>query len=279
MDTRVFVFRIPFLPSYCYNQTFNNTDYHKGLIDDSEMGYKLVFAGNVVAIALTVVGFLQLVSWPVAGAFILASLTFTLLFEVNHSRIRATASETPQEIEHVTKGPTKKLLVPSVVLQETQQKQQPPKPTTVKATPSKPAPSRITAPKLSQQRDDPREPGTLIKEGDYVTFDLELDEGREVVGEVSASGTINAYIMTDENLTALDLDQEFWYEDGSEGVQKATVRFTAPEKGTWLLVVENDSSKDVSANVKINISKASQPTPFLKTEGLELPDQKLGGQL
>ncbi len=243
------------------------------------MGYKLVFAGNVVAIAITVVGFLQVVSWPVAGAFILASLTFTLLFEVNHSRIRTTASEAPEEIEHVTKGPAKKPFVPSVVRQETQQKQQPSKPTTVKATPSKPAPSRIAAPKLSQQLDESREPGTLIKEGDYVTFDLELDEGREVVGEVSATGTINAYIMTDENLTALDLDQEFWYEDGSEGVQKATLRFTASEKGKWLLVVENDGSKDVSAIVKISISKASQSTPFLKTESLELPDQKLGGHL
>ncbi len=242
------------------------------------MGYKLVFTGNIVALAITVVAFLQVISWPVAGAFILASLTFTLLFEANHSRLRAQASETLTETD-VPKASANKPTMQVQARQETHHKPQPPKPTVVKTTPSKPAPPRTTAPKLSQQREQPGEPGTLIKEGDYITFDLELDEGREVVGEVSATGTINAYIMTEENLTALDLDQEFWFEDGSEGVQKATLRFTTTENGKWLLVVENDSSKDVSANVKISISKASQSTPFLKTESLELPDQKLGGQL
>ncbi len=208
----------------------------------------------------------------------MASLAFTLLFEVNHSRLRTQASETLTETD-VPKISARKPTVQVQARQETQHKPQPPKPTVLKTTPPKPAPSRTTAPTLSQRREEPGEPETIIKEGEYITFDLELDEGREVVGEVSATGTINAYIMTEENLTALDLDQEFWYEDGSEGVQKATLRFIAQENGKWLLVVENDSSKDVSANVKINISKASQSTPFLKTEGLELPDQKLGGQL
>ena len=63
--------------------------------------------------------------------------------------------------------------------------------------------------------------------------------------------------MTEENLTALDLGQEFWYEAGSESVQKATLRFTTSEKGKWFFVVENADTKDLSATVRIGISQTS----------------------
>ncbi len=98
----------------------------------------------------------------------------------------------------------------------------------------------------------------MIKEGDFLSFEVNLDSGKEVVGEVSATGVVNAYILTEENLTSLDLGQEFWHEAGSEGVQKATLRFTAPEKGKWFLVVENAGTRDLSAAVKIRVDQASQ---------------------
>lgn len=99
---------------------------------------------------------------------------------------------------------------------------------------------------------------TLIREGDYLSFEVNLEGGKEVVGEVSATGVVNAYILTEENLTSLDLGQEFWHEAGSEGVQKATLRFTAPEKGKWFLVVENAGTRDLSADVRIRVGQAAQ---------------------
>ena len=129
----------------------------------------------------------------------------------------------------------------------------------------------------------PREKGrgapATIKEGDYLSFDLELENGEEVVGEVSSSGDVNVYVLTEENLTNLDLGGEFWYDAGNESVQNATVRFTAAEEGKWFFVVENAGTKDVSATVKISVNKVSHNIPFLRTEGLGLPGEKLEGKL
>jgi len=75
--------------------------------------------------------------------------------------------------------------------------------------------------------------------------------------EVVANAPINVYILDDENLTGLDLGEEFWSETGEEGVSKATLTFVAPRSGKWNLVVENTDNKQVSAtvNVKKNQTK------------------------
>lgn len=75
--------------------------------------------------------------------------------------------------------------------------------------------------------------------------------------EVTASAPVNVYILNDENLTGLDLGEEFWSETGEEGVSKASLSFVAPENGKWYLVVENTDNKEVSAtiNVRKNPSK------------------------
>jgi len=85
-----------------------------------------------------------------------------------------------------------------------------------------------------------------------------LDEGVEVIGEVTANGEVNLYILDQDNLNSLDVGEEFWSETGEEAVEKGTLRFTATEKGKWFLIVENADTKDVS--VTVNIRKARSNT-------------------
>ena len=220
-------------------------------VDDRLMGYRLVLTGNLAAIGITVGAFLQLYSWPVAGFLILASLATPVLLshrwqmgQMDQGQVR-----TPRESTHKqsAKPPanTAQALEPTVE-QRQQLKHEKPKPVPVKPTPSQPAAEA-----------KPREPPTIIEPDDFATFDLELDSGNRVDGRVSASGVVNAYILTEDNLTNLDLGQEFWYEAGSEGVEEATLQFTAPEEGKWVLVVENAGAKDVSVTVKIRVTQES----------------------
>ncbi|HEY5620033.1 MAG TPA: hypothetical protein VIK88_00065, partial [Candidatus Bathyarchaeia archaeon] len=138
---------------------------------------------------------------------------------------------------------------------------------------------KVAAQKEAPAREKGREGPERIGVGDYLSFEVELESGEEVVGEVMASGLVNGYVLTEESLAILEMGEEFWYEAGSEGVQSATVRFTAEESGKWLLVVENADTREVSATVKINVSKTSRSVPFLRTENLGLPSEKLEGRL
>lgn len=208
--------------------SFQREDPFSRHIDDRLMGYRLVLAGNFAAIAITVGAFLQLYSWPIAGLLILASLATPILLshrwqmrQVDQGQVGTAREPTHKQSAkpHVT---TAQALKPTVE-QRQQPKHERPKPVPVKPTPPQPV---VEA--------KPREPLTIIEPDDFVSFDLEL-EGNRVEGRVSASGVVNAYVLTEDNLTNLDLGQEFWYEAGSEGVHEATLQFTAPEEGKWIL--------------------------------------------
>ena len=99
----------------------------------------------------------------------------------------------------------------------------------------------------------------IITKGDYSTYDLELSQKTEITCEVTATGPVNVYILDTDNLNSLDLGEEFWSEGGEEGVQKATLRFVAPQSGKWFLVIENTGDKEVSAKAIIR-KTASKPT-------------------
>ena len=141
--------------------------------------------------------------------------------------------------------------------------------------------SNVALPKVegTNEKEEDRAAPKTVPAGDYLSFEVGVHEGEELVADVSADGELNVYVMTEENLNSLDLDQEFWYEAGNERVRNTTVKFCPEEGGTWFLVVENCSSKDVSVTVKYNVNKPSHPVPFLKTEKLDLPDHKLEGKL
>ena len=91
----------------------------------------------------------------------------------------------------------------------------------------------------------------MIRKGDYVSFDVELDQGKSIACDVNANGRVNFYVLDNDNLASLDLGEEFWSETGEEDIEKATLEFKAPQNGKWFLVVENTETKDVSATVNV----------------------------
>lgn len=244
------------------------------------MGHTRLMAGNLIIISLTVLAFIQLVSWPLAGLLIIAAAVFASL----PSNRMFSETETPVATTTPARPPMPAL--------EKRGEKTPPR-TEKRSVQSRPAPSQPLEPQPSKPGQTPvkissggetqaqarRDAPTTIPEGDYLSFEAGVEEGEELVAEVSASGEVNVYLMTEENLTSLDLGQEFWYDAGSEGVQNATVRFTPDETGTWFLVVENSTDSDVSATVKINVKKVSHAVPLLKTERVGLPDEKLQSKL
>ncbi len=228
------------------------------------MGSRLLLAGNGIALFITIAAFLQLLSWPIAGLLIITSLTVTSLLYINPQKTHLGPVSGATNAKPVQERPLQKQTFrtqPHPVDPRLQPKQAKPGQPAPKALLQAPEPLPLVPKALPPVQTKPKgkagETPTMIKEGDYLSFDVDLDSGKEVVGEVSASGVVNAYILTGENLTSLDLGQEFWHEAGSEGVQKATLHFTAPEKGKWFLVVENVDTKDVSASVRIRVNQTS----------------------
>jgi hypothetical protein len=121
----------------------------------------------------------------------------------------------------------------------------PPKTTSTVPIPANPLPSE---PELGKP--------TLVARGDYVSYDVQLDQGKSITCEVTASGRVNFYLLDDDNLTSLDLGEEFWSETGEEDIEKATLEFKAPQTGKWFLVVENTETREVSATVTVKKTQA-----------------------
>jgi hypothetical protein len=126
----------------------------------------------------------------------------------------------------------------------------------------KPIPPKTTPAILSPPKPVPSEPElgkpTTIERGDYVSYDVQLEQSKSITCEVTANGRVNFYLLDEDNLTSLDLGEEFWNETGEEDTEKATLEFKAPENGKWFLVVENTESRDVSATV--NMRKTTPKT-------------------
>ena len=226
------------------------------------MGNQRFVAGNLVIVCLAILGLLALLPWLVAGLLIIAVAVFASLPVSNRPL---------QEAEISSKSDSRRYIEQS--RQETRGALKTTRPERVR--------SNVALPKVegTNEKEEDRAAPKTVPAGDYLSFEVGVHEGEELVADVSADGELNVYVMTEENLNSLDLDQEFWYEAGNERVRNTTVKFCPEEGGTWFLVVENCSSKDVSVTVKYNVNKPSHPVPFLKTEKLDLPDHKLEGKL
>jgi hypothetical protein len=222
------------------------------------MGNQRFLAGNLIIVCLAILGILALLPSLVAGLLIIAVAVFASLPFSNRPS---------QEGEITSKSGSQHYIEQS--RQETRGALKTPRPEHARL--------EIGSPKVEPLREDsgPR----IIAAGDYLSFEVGIHEAEELVADVSGDGELNVYVMTEENLNSLDLDQEFWYEAGNERVRNTTVKFCPEEGGIWFLVVENCSSRDVTATVKVNVNKPSHPVPFLKTEKLDLPDNKLEGKL
>jgi len=241
----------------------------------------LLLLGNIAAIVVTVAAFFQALSWPIAGVLILISLTLPLLANISpprgaltpHPGSKATATTRYSQTE--TKSPQHRPLEKQAAphhQSSTKIDQRPsPKQDSVKTTGPKvgpqPTASTTTALTLDVPRvaPTPRPPpiklgpnfNPMIAKGDYTEYDVELDAGKDFSGEVTATGLVNVYLLDEDNLDNLDQGEEFWSETGEEGVENATLEFSAPSKGQWFFVVENADDRAVSATVKIQKGPAS----------------------
>lgn len=125
-----------------------------------------------------------------------------------------------------------------------------PKQETLKPIPPKTPPTITSPPKPLASIPEFGKPTTLEK-GDFASYHVQLDQGKTITCDVTANGRVNFYLLDEDNLNSLDLGEEFWSETGEEDTEKATLEFTAPEKGKWFLVVENTETREVSATVNI----------------------------
>ncbi len=244
------------------------------------MGTSRLFAGNLATLVFTVLAFLQLLPWPVAGYLIIGSVLLVSLTQFNSTRVQQSISQEPTASRPIVTVQERPAQTPAKRLEEKAlDKKTEPKESKPRRAAAKKAPSDETPVEETSSEEKPGDAPARIAEGDYLSFRVDLGKGEEVVGEISSNGDINVYVLNEDNLTALDLDQEFWYEAGSEGVRNSTLHFTAPDDGEWFLVVENADTKEVNATVKVSVNSASHSIPLLKTEGLGLPDAKLEGKL
>ena len=119
----------------------------------------------------------------------------------------------------------------------------------------KPIPPKTIPPIFPPPKPVPSEPElgkpTTIERGDYVSYHVQLEQGRSITCEMTANGRVNFYLLDEDNLMSLDLGEEFWSETGEEDTEKATLEFKGPQNGKWYLVVENTEARDVSATVSV----------------------------
>lgn len=244
----------------------------------------LLLVGNLAAILVTVAAFFQALSWPIAGVLVLVSLVFPLLASLSSMRgsmTPYTASKISPKVRHSqieTKSPQhrppEKHVTPNHQSSTKVDQRPSPKPDPVRTLGPKVSPkltastmSTMTAPKVGAPGPAPTvRPPTVkqgpnfnptIAKGDYIEYDVELESGKDFSGEVTASGLVNIYLLDEDNLDNLDQGEEFWSETGEEGVENATLEFTAPSKGKWLFVVENADDRAVSATVRLHMGTAS----------------------
>ena len=231
----------------------------------------LLILGNVIAITFTIVAFAQAVSWTIAGILILVSLVIPLL--VN------TVSPGAQLTSHIgSKAPNpshgtitdSKLQIKSQERDSLSSHQSIPKagqrPNTKQAMKTPllghgPIGGSVGGPHANPRGVSPPTGLPSIKQGpnlnptiakdDYMEYDVELEAGKNFLGEVDADGLVNVYLLDEENMDNLDEGEEFWSETGEEGVETAKLEFTAQSKGKWFLVVENADDRAITVTVKV----------------------------
>ncbi len=233
-----------------------------------------LIAGNVANLLIAILAFLQVLPWQIAGYLIIGTV---LVVTLGHLSSRKQTDEEALAKTFASETGAGRGLVESGVFSGRPSVHVPRVKDVPRERPN--AAEKSISPRDQAAETGPSDSSSAISEGDFLSFDVTLEKGEELVGEVSSTGQVNVYILNEENLAALDSDQEFWYEAGTEGVKDAVLRFTALEDGDWFFVVENVDAREISARAKVTVTKAAHSVPLLKAEGFGLPDARLEGKL
>ena len=234
--------------------------------------------GDIIAITVAIAAFAQAVSWTIAGILILVSLVLPLLANIvpPKAQLAHVASRIPSASHHFntdTKPQHKSAEKPSLSshqsVAKTESKQHPkqqavsvPQPRQGQTVPSigipHPSPQGPSPPtRVPPIKQGPNLNPTIAKD-DYMEYDVELEAGKDFVGEVTADGLVNVYLLDEENMDNLDEGEEFWSETGEEGVETAKLEFTALSQGKWFFVVENADDREIAATVKMQKGTTSR---------------------
>lgn len=231
----------------------------------------LLLLGNLIAVTITIAALAQALSWTLAGILILVSLILPLLVNIAPPRAQLTqhpasrmpnanhrSSDTSSQQKLGEKHPpfsyqsARKQEPKAASGQHALRSTQPEKGSVVPSISAPPAPQGMASPSRPSPAKKGPDLNPTIAKDDYVEYDVELETGTEFLGEVTADGLVNVYLLDEENLDNLDEGEEFWSETGEEGVESAQLEFTAPSEGQWFFVIENADDRAITATVKIH---------------------------
>lgn len=115
--------------------------------------------------------------------------------------------------------------------------------------------------KLPERFEQPKQPRTILEETceiegeEYVFYDLDLNKGKEVKGEISSDETINLFFLTKYGFTKFEKNKDFSYEYACmhESILKKKIHFTPSRTGTWYLVIENEGEDPAIVDIHLFI--------------------------
>ncbi len=106
---------------------------------------------------------------------------------------------------------------------------------------------------------DNREPtyskfeSTLLGAEEDITYDLQLEEGQEVLATVAADEYIDVSICNEDEYERSQESGDLNEYEGAESVREWEGSFVAPRAGKYLLVLMNESREEVDVTVDISV--------------------------
>jgi len=86
---------------------------------------------------------------------------------------------------------------------------------------------------------------------EYIYYDLDLNKGKKVKGEVSSDERINLFFLTKYAFSRFKKNEDFSYEYGSESILKKRIHFTPSKTGTWYFVLENEGEDTAIVDIHL----------------------------
>jgi len=91
----------------------------------------------------------------------------------------------------------------------------------------------------------------IIGPDGYEDYWFELDEDEKLTGMVASDLPVDVYIMNRKNFEYFEDEDDFDYEEGSEGVTRFNLNFLCPKRGKWVLVISNPNDDEAEVDVLI----------------------------
>lgn len=99
-----------------------------------------------------------------------------------------------------------------------------------------------------------REEIIRVSPRDAFYYELELERGDNLKGEISSDSHIDVYFVNKTNFKKWDKDRTFNYEYCHESVLKTKIDYEVPKRGIWYLLIENNGSKTAIVETCVYLS-------------------------